>query len=285
MLQVDPSKKVHAMTIDVEDYFQVSAFENVIARGDWDRLPLRVADNTNNLLDLFSESDIKATFFILGWVAERCPDLIKRMADDGHEVACHGYGHLRATEQTETEFREDVKKSKTILEEISGKPVLGYRAPSFSINDSNRWVFDTLRDLGFLYSSSTYPVKHDLYGVPSWPRFKYRLENGLIEIPMTTIKLGEKTLPISGGGYFRLFPYPLSRYLLQRFERTETSPGIFYMHPWEIDPDQPKQQNISFKTRFRHYLNLRKHKGRLTKLISDFQWGRMDQVFEITDSV
>ena len=271
----------HAMTIDVEDYFHVSAFEDVIRKSSWDSLPLRVEQNTRLLLDLFDEYETKATFFTLGWVAERTPELIKDIVKRGHELASHGYQHGRATEQSREEFRQDVDRSKKLLEDLSGHEIIGYRAPSFSVNDSNRWVFDELVDLGFIYSSSTYPVKHDLYGVPDWPRFKYRMDNGLIEIPLTTLKLGSKTMPISGGGYFRLYPYFVSRFLVNKFVKDEQASAIFYMHPWEIDPDQPRQKGISAKSAFRHYLNLKRQQNRLKNLMSDFKWGRMDQVFEV----
>ncbi|WP_020408736.1 XrtA system polysaccharide deacetylase [Hahella ganghwensis] len=272
----------HAMTVDVEDYFQVSAFEKIIDRNDWDSLPHRVEKNTQRLLKLFDDYGYKATFFTLGWVAERNPSLIKAIVDNGHELASHGYGHMRATEQSQEEFRQDVDRSKKLLEDMSGQQVIGYRAPSFSINDGNRWVFDVLADLGFKYSSSTYPVKHDLYGVPHWPRFPYQLENGLTEIPLTTLKLGSRTMPMSGGGYFRLYPYFVSRMLFRKFVQAEKSPAIFYMHPWEIDPDQPRQQGISAKTAFRHYLNLSRHESRFKRLLADFKWGRMDKAFGIS---
>ncbi|OZG73439.1 polysaccharide deacetylase [Hahella sp. CCB-MM4] len=271
----------HAMTVDVEDYFQVSAFENIIDREKWDALPHRVEKNTRRLLKLFDDYGYKATFFTLGWVAERNPSLIRDIVENGHELASHGYGHMRATEQSREEFRQDVERSKKMLEDMSGQEVIGYRAPSFSINDSNRWVFDELAEMGFKYSSSTYPVKHDLYGVPHWPRFPYKLENGLTEIPMTTLKLGSRTMPMSGGGYFRLYPYFVSRFLFNKFVQDEKSPAIFYMHPWEIDPDQPRQQGISAKTAFRHYLNLSRHEKRFKRLLADFQWGRMDKAFGI----
>lgn len=275
----------NAMSVDVEDYFQVSAFENIISRDSWDTLPLRVDYSTNRLLELFARKQVKATFFTLGWVAERRPDLVRRIVAEGHEIASHGYGHERVTEMSRDAFRQDVDRAKKILEDISGEEVIGYRAPSFSINDTNRWVFDELVALGYRYSSSTYPVKHDLYGVPHWPRFKYKLDNGLIEIPMTTLKIGEKTIPISGGGFFRLYPYWLTRFMLSLFHRRESAPGIFYMHPWELDAEQPRQANLPAKTRFRHYLNINKHERRLEKLVSDFKWGRMDEVFSIREAV
>lgn len=269
------------MTIDVEDYFHVAAFEKNIRREDWANMPLRVEQSTDTLLALLDEMNVKATFFTLGWVADRAPDLVKRIAANGHEVASHGYMHGKATEQTREEFRQDVDRSKKLLEDLTGKAIIGYRAPSFSVNDTNKWVFDELKDLGFLYSSSTYPVKHDLYGVPHWPRFKYAMDNGLIEIPMTTLHIGSRNVPMSGGGYFRLYPYVVSRMLYRKFHRAENQPGIFYMHPWEIDPDQPRQKGASLKSNFRHYLNLKRVRGRLKRLMTDFEWGRMDEVFEI----
>ncbi|MCP5213291.1 MAG: DUF3473 domain-containing protein [Hahellaceae bacterium] len=271
----------NAMTIDVEDYFHVAAFEKNIRREDWANMPLRVEQSTDTLLALLDEMNVKATFFTLGWVADRAPDLVKRIAANGHEVASHGYMHGKATEQTREEFRQDVDRSKKLLEDLTGKAIIGYRAPSFSVNDTNKWVFDELKDLGFLYSSSTYPVKHDLYGVPHWPRFKYAMDNGLIEIPMTTLHIGSRNVPMSGGGYFRLYPYVVSRMLYRKFHRAENQPGIFYMHPWEIDPDQPRQKGASLKSNFRHYLNLKRVRGRLKRLMTDFEWGRMDEVFEI----
>ncbi len=271
----------HAMTVDVEDYFHVSAFEAVINPKDWDTMPRRVGDSTRHILDLFDRHETKATFFTLGWVAQRDPALIKEIAARGHEIACHGFSHQRLTEMTPAAFRQDVTASKTLLEDLSGCPVVGYRAPSFSINETNTWAFDILSESGFLYSSSTYPVKHDLYGVPHWPRFKHKLNNGLIEIPLTTLKMGTRNLPISGGGFFRLYPYWLTKLLLAQFERKEAQPGIFYMHPWELDTEQPRIASISRKSAFRHYLNIHKHEPRLTRMLNDFNWGRMDEVFGI----
>jgi polysaccharide deacetylase family protein (PEP-CTERM system associated) len=271
----------NAMTVDVEDYFQVSAFEKHIDRADWDRLPHRVERNTHRILDLFDEHGVKATFFTLGWVAERYPELVRRMVNDGHELASHGYSHVRATQQTPTEFFEDVKKTKAMLEDISGAVIKGYRAASYSINDSNMWALQVLAETGHLYSSSIYPVKHDLYGVPDAPRFSFRPhgENGILEIPVTTVELLGKKLPCGGGGYFRLYPYPVSRWAIRRVNHHDRQPGIFYFHPWEIDADQPQQKNIGLKTRFRHYLNLERMEHRLCHLLQDFSWGRMDSVF------
>lgn len=272
---------VNAMTVDVEDYFQVSAFEPYIAREAWDRLPCRVERNTDRILELFAEHGIHATFFTLGWVAERYPGLVKRIVDAGHELACHGYGHIRVTEQTSVEFREDVRLSKQILENISGGPVLGYRAASYSIGAKNLWALDILDELGFRYSSSIYPVKHDLYGMPEAPRFGFRPvgDNGLLEVPVTTVRLGERNYPCGGGGYFRLLPYGVSRWAMRRVNQKDRQSCVFYFHPWEIDPGQPRQKNISMKTRFRHYLNLSRMEGRLVRLLHDFRWDTMANVF------
>ncbi|WP_246628587.1 XrtA system polysaccharide deacetylase [Methylomagnum ishizawai] len=273
---------VNAMTVDVEDYFQVSAFEPYIPRQAWDRLPCRVESNTDRILALFAGHGIKATFFTLGWVARRYPGLVRRIVEDGHELACHGLSHVRVTEQTPEEFREDVRVSKCILEDISGQPVLGYRAASYSIGAKNLWAFPILEELGFQYSSSIYPVRHDLYGMPEAPRFAFHptdSSGGLLELPVTTVKLGRHNYPCGGGGYFRLLPYPLSRWAMRRVNRTDRESCIFYFHPWEIDPDQPRQSGISLKTRFRHYLNLSKMEIRLTALLRDFAWDTMANVF------
>ncbi|MCP5160709.1 MAG: DUF3473 domain-containing protein [Hahellaceae bacterium] len=274
----------NAMTVDVEDYFHVSAFEKVIDTANWNSMPRRVGYSTRRILDLFDQHNVKATFFTLGWVAERDPELVKEIASRGHEVASHGYNHGRATEMTREQFRIDVTSSKALLEDLIGQQVLGYRAPSFSINESNTWVFEVLAEAEYAYSSSTYPVKHDLYGVPHWPRFKHQLENGLTEIPLTTLRIGQRNFPISGGGFFRLYPYWLTKWLLSRFIRTESTSGIFYMHPWELDTEQPRVKDISAKSAFRHYLNIHKHEPRLEKMLKDFSWGRMDDVFEIRKS-
>ncbi len=273
----------NAMTVDVEDYFQVSAFEKHIDRADWDRLPHRVEQNTHRILDLFNEHDVKATFFTLGWVAERYPDLIKRMVNEGHELASHGYSHVRVTQQTPAEFRADVIKTKMLLEDLSGVVIKGYRAASYSINESNMWALKILEETGHVYSSSIYPVKHDLYGVPDAPRFSFRPhgDSGILEIPITTIELFGKKLPCGGGGFFRLYPYPFSRWAINRINQQDGQPGIFYFHPWEIDVAQPQQRNIGMKTRFRHYLNLGKMHNRLSRLLHDFAWNRMDKVFGV----
>lgn len=272
---------VNAMTVDVEDYFQVSAFEKHIDKNQWDSLLHRVDANTSKILDVFAEHQIKATFFTLGWVAERYPQLVKRIVADGHELASHGYEHIRVTEQTPTQFRADIRKTKQLLEAISGQPVIGYRAASYSIGAKNLWALQILEDEGFEYSSSIYPVKHDLYGMPSAPRFVFRPDNlsRLLEIPISTLPVLGRNMPCGGGGFFRLYPYWISQKAYRHLNEVEQQPGIFYFHPWEIDPDQPRQQNLPFKSRFRHYLNLDRMETRLVCLINDFAWDTMQNVF------
>lgn len=272
---------VNAMTVDVEDYFQVSAFEKHIDKTAWETLEHRVYQNTDRILDLFSQHQVKATFFTLGWVAERYPQLIKRMVSEGHELASHGYEHIRVTEQTPEQFRADIRKTKRILEDLGGQAVVGYRAASYSIGANNLWALQVLEEEGHLYSSSIYPVKHDLYGMPTAPRFSFHPENTrhLLEIPITTLRIFNKNMPCGGGGFFRLYPYRLSKMAYDYLNSIEKQPGIFYFHPWEIDPDQPRQRNLPFKSRFRHYLNLHRVEIRLTRLLNDFAWDTMQNVF------
>ena len=271
---------VNAMSVDVEDYFQVSAFENTISSKDWDTLPCRVETNTNRILDLFAEHDTKATFFMLGWVAERYPELVRSIVDSGHELASHGYTHTRVTQQTPEAFSEDIAKTKSLLEDIAGCEVLGYRAASYSIVKKTLWAHDLLQEAGYRYSSSIYPIHHDLYGIPDAPRFSYYPnEQGLLEIPITTVSLLSHNFPCGGGGYFRLLPYRVSRWAMQHVNKTDKQSCVFYFHPWEIDPEQPRQQGISRKTQFRHYLNLERMKDRISRLLTDFNWDRMDRVF------
>lgn len=284
--QRETTKKItNAMTVDVEDYFQVSAFEKIIKREQWDTLPQRVESNTHRVLDLFAQGGIKATFFTLGWVAERHPQLIQRMVSEGHELASHGYSHIRVTQQQPSQFREDIVRTKKMLEDIGGVAVRGYRAASYSIGSANLWALDELKGAGYDYSSSIYPVKHDLYGMPECSRFACypRGQGSILEIPVTTVELLGKKLPAGGGGFFRLYPYPVSRWALQRVNRRDLEPALFYFHPWEIDPGQPRQHNIPLKTRVRHYLNLGRMETRLKALMQDFSWGRMDQIF-LTES-
>ncbi len=272
-----PEKQV--LTVDVEDYFHVSAFEKVIDRADWVNLEQRVEASTYRLLELFAERDAKCTFFTLGWVAKRYPNLIKTIVEQGHELASHGFAHQRATLMTPDEFREDVSKSKRILEDAAGQAILGYRAPSFSFNDTNIWVYDILKELGFEYSSSTYPIKHDLYGVPEWPRFIYERPEGIIEIPVPTTRKNDSNTGIGGGGYFRLYPYWLSKRRINNYLTTEKQPYSFYFHPWEIDPEQPRIAGASIKSKLRHYLNLSRMEGKVVQLLEDYQWDTMKSVY------
>ncbi|MHA1113368.1 MAG: XrtA system polysaccharide deacetylase [Alphaproteobacteria bacterium] len=273
----------NAMTVDIEDYFQVQAFEGHIERASWDRLAPRVERNTEAVLALFAESGARATFFTLGWVAERYPALIRRIVAEGHELASHGYAHTRATDQDRDGFRDDVRRTRTLLEDTAGVPVTGYRAASFSIGANNLWTLEVLRDEGYLYSSSIYPVRHDHYGMPEAPRFAWHPcgAEGVIEFPVTTVRLLGRNLPCGGGGYFRLLPYPLSRWAMRRVNRHDDAPCIFYFHPWEIDPGQPRQPGLPLKTRARHYVNLRRMEGKLRAALRDFTWDRMDRVFAV----
>ena len=273
-------KITNALTVDVEDYFQVSAFEHSIQRSDWDSLEHRIAQNMSRVLQLFSDQEIKATFFMLGWIAERYPSMVSDIINQGHELASHGHGHQRVSDLTKEEFRQDIIRAKGTLEDLSGIPIRGYRAPSYSIGESSIWALDILVNAGYVYSSSIYPVKHDHYGFPKAPRFAFRdIKSGIVEVPITTVKVINKTIPAGGGGFFRFYPYPLSRWIINRVNTLDRQPVVFYFHPWELDPDQPRQTNISLKTRFRHYLNLDKTESRLELLIDDFNWGRLDDVF------
>ncbi|MCA1806086.1 MAG: DUF3473 domain-containing protein [Xanthomonadaceae bacterium] len=270
----------NAMSVDVEDYFQVSAFERHIDRTAWDSLPCRVERNTDRILQLFADHGVSATFFTLGWVAERYPQLLRRMVESGHEVASHGYSHIRVTNQSPDEFRADVVRTKALLEDVAGQEVRGYRAASYSIGAKNLWALDVLEETGHRYSSSIYPIRHDLYGMPEAPRFAFQANGGtMIEVPVTTVELFERNYPCGGGGYFRLLPYALSRWAMRRVNERDGQSCVFYFHPWELDPDQPRQSGLGFKTRFRHYLNLRRMEQRLTRLLQDFRWDRMDRVF------
>jgi polysaccharide deacetylase family protein (PEP-CTERM system associated) len=269
----------NALTIDVEDYFQVSAFAPYIRRDDWDRRECRVERNVELILALLAERDVQATFFTLGWIAERYPQLVRQIVDAGHELASHGYGHERASDLSRDAFARDVERAKGLLEDLSGQPVLGYRAPSFSIGTANLWAFDVLARAGYRYSSSIYPIHHDHYGMPDSPRFAYRVACGMLEVPVTTLRLFNRNLPSSGGGYFRLLPYPLSRWMIGKVNRDDGESAVFYFHPWELDPGQPRVAGIDAKTRFRHYVNLKHMESRLRSLLADFRWGRMDRIF------
>lgn len=269
----------NALTIDVEDYFQVSAFARYIQREDWDARECRVERNVARIMDLLAERDVKATFFTLGWIAQRYPQLVRRIAAAGHEVASHGYGHERASDLSHDAFALDITRAKKLLEDQTGVAVKGYRAPSFSIGTGNLWAFDALKRAGYEYSSSVYPIQHDHYGMPDSPRFAYRVGAGILEIPATTVRMMNRNLPSSGGGYFRLMPYAMSRWLLRRVNTEDREPAVFYFHPWEIDVDQPRVPGIDMRTRFRHYVNIPRMEQRLQSLLVDFRWGRMDQIF------
>jgi polysaccharide deacetylase family protein (PEP-CTERM system associated) len=269
----------NAMTVDVEDWFQVQAFAGTISRDAWDGLERRVEANTDRILGMFADAGVTATFFTLGWVAERHPALVQRIVAAGHELASHGYWHRLAHEQTPVDFAEDVGSARKLLEDIGGVPVVGYRAPTFSINTRNPWAFDVLTEQGYRYSSSVYPVRHDLYGVPDAPRFPYRPNGALLEIPMTTVRAAGRNFPCAGGGYFRLLPYVAYRAALRRFNRRERAAGIFYTHPWEIDAEQPRVTAAPRMAKFRHYLNLSLMPSRLSRLLRDFAWNRVDHVF------
>jgi polysaccharide deacetylase family protein (PEP-CTERM system associated) len=273
---------VNAMTVDVEDWFQVQAFAGLIERSEWEGFPSRVEANTDIFLQMFADAGVKGTFFTLGWVADRHPALVRRIVAEGHELASHGYWHRLVHEQDETAFREDVGRAKQLLEDVGGVPVRGYRAPTFSIDGRNLWAFGVLADEGYHYSSSVFPVRHDLYGMPDAPRFPHRVADGrLFEIPMTTVRLGGRNLPCAGGGYFRLMPYALFRAGLRRFNGREAASGVFYTHPWEIDAGQPRVAAAPLMARFRHRVHLAKTRARIERLLRDFAWDRMDRVFRI----
>ena len=270
----------NAMTVDVEDYFQVQAFAHCIDRRDWDSFPQRVDTNTNRVLDQFAAAKTKATFFTLGWVAERHPALVSRIVADGHELASHGWDHTRVDSQDPEAFRADVRRTRALLEDLGGVAVTGYRAATFSIGARNLWAFPILRQEGYVYSSSINPIRHDLYGMPDAPRVPFRpVPDGVMEIPMTTVRLLNRNWPCSGGGYFRLLPTMLYRAGLARVNARDRQPGIFYFHPWEIDPGQPRIPNAGWKSRLRHYTNLSRMAGDLDHLLQDFNWDRMDRVY------
>ncbi len=294
------------LTIDVEDYFQVHALSGVIRPGEWEAFEPRVERNTQRILELLAEAGCKATFFVLGWVAERFPGLVKAIDGEGHEVASHGSEHQLASGQSQEEFRRDVRRSKEVLEGTTGRPVVGYRAPTYSITESNLWALSVLAEEGYKYDSSVFPVHHDSYGVPSAPRAPFKVdaeeakasrlpkldtqasvcggEDGfrigpgeILEVPVSTVRLLGQNLPISGGGYFRILPYAVVRWGLKRINREE-GPFVFYIHPWEIDPDQPRVKGLPWRSRFRHYTNLKKTEARFVKLLSEFSFGRMDSI-------
>ena len=268
-------RMINAMSIDIEDWFQVGAFENVIAKESWATLPSRVERNSDAVLELFADANIKATFFTLGWVAERFPALIRRFADAGHEVASHGSDHDRVFTMSPDAFRADIRRARAAIEDASGQRIEGYRAPSFSIDARNPWAHRVLAEEGYRYSSSVAPIAHDHYGWREAPRFAFRplADADLIELPVTTVELAGRRMAAGGGGFFRMLPYQFSRWAIDRVNTTEGRPAAFYFHPWEIDPDQPRVPAAPLRSRVRHYSRLSAMDGKLRKLLGDFSWG------------
>lgn len=275
------TKIKHAMTVDVEDYFHVAAFADVINAQKWDQYPCRVERNTDVLLTLFAEKQIKATFFVLGWVAERYPEIVRKIVAEGHELASHGYSHQLVYSQTPEVFREETYRSKQLLEAQGQKPVIGYRAASYSITAKSLWALDILAELGFTWDSSIFPIRHDRYGMPNSPEQPYRIKTTsgafITEFPLTTAKLAGMSVPAAGGGYFRQYPYVLSRFLFKRASLNGTRPQIFYLHPWEIDADQPRVEGAGWFSRFRHYTNLKHCLPRLERMIDDFPFATVSE--------
>jgi len=271
---------LNAFSVDVEDYFHVEALASAIDRSSWSSLEYRAEASTNRLLELLHAEGVHATFFVLGWIARRSPGLVRAIHAAGHEVACHGLTHQMVTRQTPEQFRAETLESKNLLEDAAGVPVRGYRAATYSITRKSLWALDVLAELGFDYDSSIFPIRHDLYGIPDAPRFRYRPPGlNLLEVPVTTVEFLGQRLPCGGGGYFRLLPYSLFRSAIRRVNTTDGEAAVFYCHPWEIDPGQPHVAGLSLKSRFRHYTNLSKMESRLRQLLRDFRWGRMDEVF------
>ncbi|MEM6907713.1 MAG: XrtA system polysaccharide deacetylase [Pseudomonadota bacterium] len=274
---------VNGLSVDVEDWFQVGAFEHVIARSDWSGLECRVESNVARILELFAEANVKATFFTLGWVAERYPKLVRRVAEAGHELGSHGYDHARVFTLDPKGFAEDIRRARGLIEDAGGQAVTGYRAPSFSIDHRTPWAFSELAEQGYLYSSSVAPLAHDHYGWPTAPRFAFRPlpDAGLVELPVTTAILGGRRFAAGGGGFFRVLPYSFSHWAISQVNRREARPAMFYFHPWEIDPEQPRVAQAPLRSRLRHYTGLRRMEHRLAKLLSDFRWGRVDAIAQI----
>jgi len=265
---------VNAMTVDVEDYFQVSAFDRVVHRDAWPGMESRVVANTERLLRLFDEFDVRGTFFVLGWVAERHPSLVRMIVARGHELASHGYGHRLVYSQTPDEFRTDVRRAKRLLEDAGGVEVRGYRAPSFSVTSRSLWALDVLLEEQYRYDASIFPIRHDRYGIPDAPRWPHAIDRPagrVYEVPGSTVRFGGTNLPVAGGGYFRVLPYAWTRFGISRVNRMERQPVVFYLHPWEIDPDQPRLK-AGRLSRFRHYRNLHDTEQRLRQLLNDFRF-------------
>ena len=270
----------NAMSVDVEDYFQVSAFDNAVSREDWADMPSRLARNVDRILRLFDAHDTKATFFILGWVADNHPDVVREIAAAGHEIASHGYEHTRVTKLGRQDFVKDIERTRKLLEDVSGKPVVGYRAPSFSIGAESLWAHEGLLEAGYSYSSSIFPISHDHYGLPSAPRFPFRLANcDLLEVPLSTLPMFGRNWPCAGGGYFRLLPLAYSKWAIQRVICEDAMPAVFYFHPWELDPDQPRVDGLPATSRFRHYVNLGRFESRLEAMLKQFRWSTMRDIY------
>lgn len=274
------SAPINGLSVDVEDWFQVGAFEKVIDRDSWSSLPCRVERNCDEILRLFSEAEVKATFFTLGWIAERYPAMLRRISDEGHEIASHGWDHERVFRLGRQAFASDIDRTRKVLEDASGRPVTGYRAPSFSIDARTPWAFEVLAEQGYVYSSSVAPIAHDHYGWRAAPRFAFRPleDSALIEIPVTTAHAFGRRLAAGGGGFFRVLPYGFTRWAVSQVNRSDRRPAVFYFHPWEVDPYQPRVEGASLRSRFRHYTNLSVMAAKLRRLVDEFAWGRMDEL-------
>jgi len=271
---------VNAMTVDVEDYYQVSAFDPYIQRSDWHKFPSRVEQNMDRILAMFDAANVKGTFFTLGCVAQKHPEIARKICAEGHELASHGWMHHRVREQSQQQFAKDIRQTKDFLEDLTGSAIKGYRAASYSIDETTPWAHDELLEAGYQYSSSVVPISHDHYGIPQAPRFPFNVApSGMLEIPVSTYRLAGANRPCGGGGWFRLYPYAVSKHALKHVNEQEAKPAVFYFHPWEIDPDQPRQEGLGLKTRVRHYFNLSSMEPRLERLLSDFNWGRMDDIY------
>lgn len=270
----------NALSVDVEDWFQVGAFDKILTKADWPQLESRVARNTDRVLDLFDRAGVKATFFTLGWAAEKAPEQMRRIVAEGHEIASHGWDHDRVFTLGPDRFRADLRRARAAIEDAAGAAVTGYRAPSFSIDTRTPWAHTILAEEGYAYSSSVAPVKHDHYGWPESPRFAWKplADHAMIELPVTTAKLGRRTLAAGGGGFFRLLPYRFSRWAIGQVNGEAQRPAIFYFHPWEIDPGQPRMTHAPLRSKLRHYSRLSAMEGKLERLLKDFQWGRVDEV-------
>jgi len=276
----DHAGVTNALTVDVEDYFQVSAFEPYVDRRKWGNFENRLPANMDRVLELFGSAGVKATFFFLGWAAEHFPSLLRQVADLGHEIASHGYSHYLVRDQNEREFKQDVERTKKLLEDVTGVPVYGYRAASFSIGSNTPWAYGVLAETGHRYSSSIHPIRHVRYGTRDAPRFRFQdRATGIIELPVTAVEFAGMRLPCGGGGYFRLLPYTWTKWALRRVNNADKQQAIFYFHPWELDPGQPRMRGPDALARFRHYVNLKSSERKLTQLLQDFRWTTVMSAF------